>query len=135
MQRSVIAAALARRGVTFVQEDRAQDALRYLTAALETMRHVGLPGLRGYALQALSEAHAKNGQPQESWRAIGLAERILERYEQGQQENERTQAKIDTATVTAQKGVNAVLVGEYERAITAIEKSLQSYDPTLVRAC
>jgi transcriptional regulator with XRE-family HTH domain len=132
--RELIAAALARRGVTFVQEERAHDALRYLTAALETIRQAGLPGLRGYALQALSEAYAKSGQPQESWRAIGLAERILERYEDGQQEGERTQAKIDMATVTAQKGVNAVLLGEYERAITSIEKSLQSYDPTLVRA-
>ena len=98
------------------------------------MQRLGVPGLRGYALQALSEAYAKGHQPQACWRAIGLAERLLERHEEGQQEGERTRAKIDGATVTAQKGVNAILLGEDDRAIMLIEKSLRSYDPTLVRA-
>lgn len=130
--RELIASALARRGVTFVQEDKAEEAITFLKAALETIHNAGLLGLRGYTLQALSEAYAKAQQPQECWRAIGLAERLLERQEYDQPE--RTQAKINVATVTAQKGVDAVVLHEYDRAIALIDKSLQGYDPTQVRA-
>src|SRR5690606_12722727 len=37
------------------------------------------------------------------------------------------------ASLTAQKGVNAMYLGKYKQAIELIDKSLINYDPTLVR--
>jgi tetratricopeptide (TPR) repeat protein len=126
----LIASAMAREGVTLLQEERPTEAITLLTAALDSINHVGLPYLRGYILQALSEAYAKAQAPQQCWQCIGLAERILER---GNAASEQSQAKFTTASVMAQKGVDAVLLKDHHRAIALIDRSLATYDPTRIR--
>ncbi len=126
----LIASALAREGVTLIQQERPSEAINYLSAALETINNAGFPKLRGYILQALSEAYAKAQESQKCWHCISLAERVLER---GETSYERYQARFSIASVTAQKGVDAVLLKEHDRAITLIDKSLINYDPTIIR--
>ena len=122
--------ALARRGVTYIQQNKSTDAVVFLNEALHLIDGYGLPYLRGYILQALSEAYAMSQQPQASWRMIDLAERALERKGSAL---ERSYCQANTTSTTAQKGVNAVLLHENDRAIALIEKGLSKYDPTLVR--
>jgi transcriptional regulator with XRE-family HTH domain len=54
----LMSAARAREGVTLLQQGRPADAIPILTAALEGIRNASAPTLRGYILQALSEAYA-----------------------------------------------------------------------------
>jgi transcriptional regulator with XRE-family HTH domain len=127
----LIAAAMAREGLALLQEDRAEDAVTCLRQALECIKQMGLPHLKGYILQALSEAYAKAQEAKLSWQSISLAERALEH---AGSTFELSQAKISLTTITAQKGVNAVLLQDNERAIALIDRSLAQYDPTMVRA-
>jgi len=126
----MMAASLAREGVTLIQQDQAAEAIRFLTAAYEITKGGKTPFLRGFILQALSEAYAKTGQHQECWQCITLAERILERPEHAQ---ERNLTRFNIASITAQKGVDAVILKDYDRAIVLIDKSLVHYDPTRIR--
>ncbi|SRR5579875_1043842 len=127
----LIASAMAREGVTLIQEDRPEEAISCLQSALEPIRNVGLFHLKGYILQALSEAYAKTQQAQLCWQTIGLAERALERADATE---EMSRAMVNLATITAQKGVDAVLLKDSDRAITLIERSLKTYDPSSVRS-
>lgn len=124
------AAALARRGVTFIQQYQPMDAITHLNGALTQANGTGLPCLRGYILQALSEAHAMAQQANESKRYIDLAQRALERRGEAP---EQTYCQLNTTSVIAQKGVNAVLLHDNEYAITLIDKALVTYNPTLIR--
>ena len=127
----LIASAMASEGLTLLQEERPEDAIRCLRSGLEVIRNVGLPNLKGYILQALSEAYAKVQEPRLSVQSIELAEKALERAESS---HELSHARITLTTVTAQKGVNAALLNDSERAITLIDRSLTKYDPTMIRA-
>lgn len=126
----LIASALTHEGIALVQQDRQAEAIRYLNGALKSINNVGLPHLKGYILQALSEAYAKDQQPQECWHTIGLLERTLERQEQSQVPGK---TRRYASSITAQKGVNAVLLHDYQRALALIDKSLTKYDPTFIR--
>ncbi|HEY4035195.1 MAG TPA: hypothetical protein VGL94_14640 [Ktedonobacteraceae bacterium] len=126
----LIGSALARQGVTLIQQEKPREAIKYLTGALNAIDRFSVPNLKGYALQALSEAHAKAQQSQESWRSIGQAERILERQDQSL---EKSRSRFNSSSVLAQKGVDAVLLQDHERAIALIDKSLINYDPTVIR--
>ena len=126
----LMASALARRGVTCIQQNKPTDAIVFLNEASHLINGFGLPYLRGYVLQALSEAYAMSQQPQASWRMMDLAERALERKDKAL---ERSYCQANTTSITAQKGINAVLLHEHDRAIALIEKGLSKYDPTLVR--
>jgi tetratricopeptide (TPR) repeat protein len=126
----LLGSALAREGVTFIQQEAPLEATKYLRGALNNINQSGLPNLRGYTLQALSEAYAKSQQSNECWQSVRLAERILERPRDSL---EQSRSRFSTASILAQKGVNAVLLHDYERAISLIEKSLISYDPTFIR--
>ena len=128
--RELLAAALARRGVTFIQQNRPGKAVEYLNGAYQTITGQGLPHLRGYILQALSEAYGQLGEARESWHHLDLAEHALGR-ESGI--IERTHCQANTTSVIAQRGVNAVWLTDYNRAVGLIEKGLRTYDPTLVR--
>src|SRR5690242_15503361 len=103
----LLAAAMARDDVTLLQEGRPGDAIIMLQGALDTIKHAGLPALRGYLLQALSEAYASVAEPQACWRAIGLAERVLEREDVLL---ETSTVRFSAASVIAQKSVDAVLL-------------------------
>jgi len=121
---------MAREGVTLIQEGRPQDAIVVLRGALDAINRAGLPTLRGYILQALSEAYAKTQNPQQCWQCVGVAERILERPDR---QLEISQVRFTASSVLAQKGVDAVLLQDHQRAISLIDRSLATYDPTRVR--
>lgn len=126
----LLASALARQGVTFIQQNQPVEASTCLNAALETVHGRGFVSLRGYILKALSEAYALARQESPSVRAIEQAERTLE-YTSGVLE--RSHCYINKASVLAQKGINAGLLQDHERAIVLIDKSLLTYSPTIVR--
>jgi tetratricopeptide (TPR) repeat protein len=115
----LMAATLARRGVTFIQQNRPLEAIEYLNDALRLINGRGFSCLRGYSLKALSEAHAMTHQTYESLRHIELAERTLEHEGEGV---ERSHCQLYKASVIAQKGINAVLLHDYERAVALIGK-------------
>ena len=124
----LMAAALAREGVTFIQQDKPKQAVIYLDGALTTIEGYTFPKLRGHILQALSEANAKAHQEQECWHHIGQAETIQE-----QQVQEYSLLRFNKASLAAQKGVNAVLLEDYQQAIKLLDASLVIYDPALIR--
>lgn len=126
----LISAALVREGITLNQQELPVEAITYFERALETIKYLGYSTLEGYILQALSEAQAKARQSQESWKSINLAEEILEKRKSTP---ERSLTRFNQASLTAQKGVNAMYLGKYKQAIELIDKSLINYDPTLVR--
>src|ERR1700687_5615071 len=65
-----------------------------------------------------------------SKQTIGQLEHVLE---QGLQVQERSNTRFNVASYTAQKGINALLLHDYRRALALMEKSLQTYDPALIR--
>jgi transcriptional regulator with XRE-family HTH domain len=119
----LMAAALARTGITFVQQENPAEAIRYLNGALKTIYYQGFPVLKGYILQALSEAYAMAQQPHACWQSIGQLEHVLEQYEQVQ---ERSNTRFNTASFTAQKGIDALLLHDYRRALALMEKSFHT---------
>mgnify|MGYP001348979074 CR=1 FL=1 len=126
----LIASTLAHDGIAYLQQDRPLDAIKYLNGGLKNVHYAGLSGLRSYILQAVSEAYAKAKLPQESWQSIGLAERALEQRDPRQ---ERGKTHLFASSTLAQKGINAVLLEDYDRALSLIDKGLTSYNPTFVR--
>lgn len=124
------AASLARQGVTYVQQKQPVEAIERLEEALKMANGLGMPCLSGYILQALSEAHAMASQADQSQQTAGLAEVALERRGEV---IERSYCQPNTTSVKAQKGVNAVLLGNYDTAIALIDESLIKYNPTFVR--
>ncbi len=126
----LIAAAMARNGVTLIQENRSHEAIDTLKGALTTIRNLSLPNLRGNLLQALSEAHAQVQNARDCWQCIEQAERIFERYDGNK---ERSQIRFGAGSVMAQKGIDAVLLHDYDRAAVLLDKSLRTYDPTMLR--
>ncbi len=126
----LMAVTLARQGVTSIQQNRPLKAIDYLNGALTLIHGRGFSCLRGYSLKALSEAHAMAYHTYESMRHVELAERTLD-Y-QGEV-LERSHCQLNKASVLAQKGINAVLLHDYDRAIALIDKSLLTYNHTYVR--
>jgi hypothetical protein len=77
----------------------------------------------------LSDAYARLQRPQECWYAIGLAESLVQ--QQGQV-RERSQRIFNAATVTAHKGLKALHLHDYDRALSLIDKGLTTYDPAFI---
>jgi tetratricopeptide (TPR) repeat protein len=127
----LMVSALAREGVTLIQQEKPQEAIIYLTGALNLLDGYDSSALRGYVLQALSEAYAKADMINDSWRSIEQAEG----YQTDQVHvQERSLIRgVTTASIVAQKGVNAVLLREHQRAVALIDKSLETYDTSLIR--
>ena len=126
----LMASALTREGITFNQQDQPVEAIAYFSQALATIKYLGYYRLEGYTLQAQSEAQAKAQQAQASWTSIGLAELTLGDHETLP---ERSLIRLNSASILAQRGVNAVLLYDYQQAVKLIDKSLDDYDPTLIR--
>ncbi len=126
----LMAAALARRGVTCIQQNIPREAIEYLNSAQQMINGMGLPCLRGYILQALSEAYGQEKQEHNSRHYLNLAEGASQRCGEVL---ERSHCQLNTTSITAQRGVNAVWLGDYERAAALIDKGLLKYDPTLIR--
>lgn len=127
----LMASALARQGVTLIQQERPKEAIIYLSGALDLVETQHVPFLKGHTLQALAEAHAKAQQPEESWSRIGQAELYLVGKEQSQEKS--LIRGVTIASISAQRGVNAVLLYDYQKAISLIDESLTIYDPALIR--
>lgn len=126
----LIASALVREGITLNQQEYPVEAITCFTRALETIKKLGYAKLEGYIYQALSEAQAKAQQSKENWHSISLAEKAFERQTSIQ---EQTLIRFNASSLTAQKGVNAMLLHEYKQAVNQLDSSLANYDPALLR--
>jgi tetratricopeptide (TPR) repeat protein len=121
------AAALLRRGMVSMAQEQPTKALQQFNGALDSVKDLRFPRLRGKLLQARAEAYALVQRPQDCWTSIGLAEHILGREEQG---NEQSQAIFSASSVTLWKGLYALLLHDYERAIVFFDKGLAAEAPT-----
>jgi transcriptional regulator with XRE-family HTH domain len=126
----LMASGLAREGVTLNQQEHALEAIQCLEHALEVIKHLGYHNLEGYILQGLSEAQARSQQSQASRMSLERAASVLAR---SNATPERSLTRLNIASITAQRGVNAVLLHDYQQAIKLIDESLKRYDPTLIR--
>jgi tetratricopeptide (TPR) repeat protein len=124
----LLSSALAREGVTLIQQDKPKQAIIYLDGALNTIEEYNFPKLKGNILQALSEANAKAQRPQDCWDNAGQAENITDQPIQ-----ERSLIRFNKTSLRAQKGINALLLGNHQEAITLLDRSLTTYDPALIR--
>lgn len=120
------AAALLRGGMVSMAQERPTKALQQFNGALDYVKDLSFPRLRGKLLQARAEAYALVQRPQDCWTSIGLAEHILGREEQG---NEQSQAIFNASSVTLWKGLYALLLHDYERAIVLFDKGLAAEAP------
>jgi tetratricopeptide (TPR) repeat protein len=127
----LMAAARVREGIILLRNKQPREAIDYLQDACALVQSKGLPLLRGNTLCILSEAHATVGQAQECWRTLGLAERVLEQTSQAQ---ERSYREFHAEFVHAQKGIVALILQDYDRAVRLFDKSLKTYPPTRVPA-
>jgi tetratricopeptide (TPR) repeat protein len=125
----LIASSLARQGATLVQQSKPRQAIFYLDNALNIVGTRNLPKLKGYILQALSEANAQDKCAYESWAYLSRAEAITVQSVQ-----ERSLIRFNPASTLAQRGVDAVFLEEFKDAIEFIDQSLKSYDPTGISA-
>ncbi len=126
------ALALFRRGVTYINADQPYEAITALKGALNTINGYGYPYLKGHILKLLSEAYAKAQQPQECWRNVGLAENTLSQLASQRERSLSIQREFSIASVTAQKGVDAAFLQDYDRAINLIDKGLVYVKPTFI---
>jgi len=126
------ALALFRRSVTYINADQPYEAIASLKGALNTINGYGYPYLKGHILKLLSEAYAKSQQPQECWRNVGLAENTLSQLASQQERSMFIQREFSIASVTAQKGVDAAFLHDYDRAINLIDKGLSHVKPTFI---
>jgi tetratricopeptide (TPR) repeat protein len=127
----LMASIRVREGIVFMRKDKPLQAISSLNASYHLVNGQGLSHLRGNTLTVLSEAYAKANQPQECWRAIGLAESVLH---QRLPLRDRSYRIFNPAIVAAHKGVDALLLHDYDRALVLIDKSLEIYNPTLTPA-
>jgi tetratricopeptide (TPR) repeat protein len=125
----LMASALLRQGMVSMAQEQPFKAVEYFNGALEQVKGLGYPRLRGKLLQARAEAYALAQRPQDCWASIGLAEHILGREEQGY---EQSQVIFSASSVLMWKGLYALLLHDHERAITLFDKGLYSYNPILL---
>jgi tetratricopeptide (TPR) repeat protein len=106
------------------------DAIQYLEGALAPIQDTECSSLKGYIYQALSEAYAMAQQADNSQSNITLAEEVLASRNKVV---ESSNCNLNTTSVTAQKGVNLVLLKNYNSAVDLLEKGLETYNPSLLR--
>ncbi|HEU0001987.1 MAG TPA: helix-turn-helix transcriptional regulator [Ktedonobacteraceae bacterium] len=126
------ALALFRSGVTYINADQPDEAITSLKGALHTINGYGYSYLKGHTLKLLSEAYAKSQQAQECWRNVGLAENALLQLTLQRERSMFIQREFSVASVTAQKGVDAAFLHDYDRAINLINKGLAHVKPTFI---
>lgn len=123
--------ALAREGVTYIQQEKPQEAIIYLTSALNILDEHDSSALREYILQGLSEAYAKAKMVDNSHKSLEQAENYC--TDQVHIQERSLIRGVTTTSLIAQKGVNSVLLCEYQQAIVLIDESLKTYDVALTR--
>jgi transcriptional regulator with XRE-family HTH domain len=123
----LMAATRVRQGILFMRQEQPLKAITYLDHGLRHIDGNGCPQLKGNILMLLSEAHAKAGQAQTCWQVMGLAESMMEQRPSYQERSYRT---CNPSAILAHKGVDALLLHDYDRALRLIDKSLKNYNPT-----
>jgi transcriptional regulator with XRE-family HTH domain len=123
----LMAAVRVRQGILFMRQEQPVKAITYLNDGLRLIDGNGYPQLKGNIFMILSEAHAKAHQAQTCWQMIGLAESTIE---QQPSRYERSYRTCNPSAVLAHKGVDALLLNDYDRALRLIDKSLRNYNPT-----
>jgi transcriptional regulator with XRE-family HTH domain len=123
----LMAAIRVRQGILFMRQEQPLQAIAYLEHGLRQIDGNGCPQLKGNILMLLSEAHAKAGQAQTCWQVMGLAESTIE---QRPSHRERSYRICNPSAILAHKGVDALLLHDYDRALRLIDKSLKNYNPT-----
>lgn len=125
-----MASARARKGVTYIQQHDPLNAIQCLSSAYGFLENAELPYLKGYILQAFSEAHAMNLDGKSSRHYIYLAQKTLE---SSVSRTERSHCSLNATSIMAQTGVNTVLLKDYPTAIRLLEEGLKKYSPALTR--
>jgi tetratricopeptide (TPR) repeat protein len=125
----LIGSSLLRQGTTYIRQEKPLQAIQYFDTALDQVKGRSFPNLRGNTLQARAEAYALAQRPQECWTSIGLAEHIFGREEQSW---EQSHVSFNAPKATAWKGVYALLLHDYERALMLLDKGLADYNPTRI---
>ena len=127
----LMAAVRVRQGIVLMRQDKPLEAISYFNDGLDLIDGSGYPQLKGNTLTILSEAYAKAHQPLECWRTLDRAESVLE---QQTTQRERSYRTFSPALVTAHKGIDALLLRDFDRALRLIEKSIKTYDRTQLPA-
>ena len=128
----LMALALYREGVKLSREGKHHDAVVCLKSAFDKINGHGFPYLKGYILKLLSQAYARTGQSRECWQSLGVAESVLSQFTGQPERSMFIQREFSLAAIIAQRGVNAALLKDYDRAIGLIDKGLTSLNPTFV---
>lgn len=115
------------KGLTYIQQEHPEQALLSLNEALRVIERQPFSLLKGYIFQALSEAYAQTQQAHACQQSLAEAEKCLP------SDQERSHVRFSAVSLMAQRGVDAVLLKDYQEAIDLMTTSLKSYDPTLVR--
>jgi tetratricopeptide (TPR) repeat protein len=123
----LMAAIRVRQGILFMRQEQPLKAITYLNDGLHLVDGNGYPQLKGNIFMILSESHAKARQAQTCWHMIGMAESTIE---QQSSHYERSYRTCNPSAVLAHKGVDALLLNDYDRALRLIDKSLKNYNPT-----
>jgi tetratricopeptide (TPR) repeat protein len=123
------ASTLVREGVTSLRQEKPIEAIAQLKEALVIIKDRGFISLRGNILQSLAQAYAKSRQSRNCWSTIELAESVLQQKTQVQ---ERSQRVFSVASLKAAKGINAFLLGDYERALALFDKGLSACNATMI---
>lgn len=125
---SLMASALLTHGIMLGRQKHFHEAITHVQGALGKIEKTHLSLVRGDILAMQAELYAKSDQPQEHFRAIGLAERTLEA-------NTPTphlfSHSLTAASLLASKANGALILHDYDRAYRLIEKSMSSHPPTL----
>jgi tetratricopeptide (TPR) repeat protein len=124
----LMAAALLRDGMVYLAQEKPFEAIKNFNGALDYIKGLSFPRLRGKLLQARAEAYAIAQRSQDCWTSIGLAEHILGREEQSLEQNQTIFSK---SSVFVWKGLYALLLHDYERSITLFDKGLATHDASL----
>jgi tetratricopeptide (TPR) repeat protein len=123
----MMAAVRVRQGILFMRQEQPVQAITYLNDGLRLINGLGYSQLKGNIFMILSEAHAKAQQTQPCWHMIGLAESTIEQQTSCHERSYRT---CNLSSILAHKGVDALLLQDYDRALRLMEKSLKTYNPT-----
>lgn len=126
----LMSSALQRDGFIYCHKDTPLEAIEYLKHSLKLIQGRGYARLRRQVLGALSEAQAKAGLTSECWRSVDMLESAAQQLGHS---GDRSSSLFRLIPLIEQKAINATLLGDHQRALALIDKSLAAYDPTGIR--
>lgn len=126
----LMSSALQRDGFIYCHQETPLEAIEYLTGSLKIIQGRGYARLRRQTLGALSEAQAKAGLASDCWRTMDALESAAQQLGNS---GERSPSLFRLVPLIEQRAINATLLGDHQRALALIDKSLAAYDPTGIR--